>query len=491
MTKNKRLDRVLRIATGAVLSAAGAILLINLSVLNAGGAAITPLTGDVPHTTVNAETATSNSIVCPGSFAVLGLDPSSPDKVTPTGKPEFYSSEQLFSDTTISSTPLAQPERIATEFEQSMVTLTTSGENQVAAAATQKIGIETVSGQTALTCSEAFNDQWIVAGSTTMGHTGMISLSNPGLVPATVNLTVHDETGKTDARASSGILIAPKSQRIVSLAGFGAGKESTVVRIESSGSPVVASMSLTEIRDLTPTGAEQVNSQAEPAQTLIFAGIVNFTEHVHSTEEAEQADEYPATLRLLATTESIADDWDIESIDNSATAVIVGLTDKGEEIELAAVNLTPGVVKDTQIKLLPETVNAIIVRSQIPVVGGVKTAVHSNNDHDFTWYSPSSIYASGDAMPIAAASEAVPVIVNLSEQKVMVTVTSGPAAKQKTQELEIAAQATKKLAKGVTVSVVSEGEISGGLVMFDEKTLSSYPVLKPRESLDQLTVFPR
>ncbi|HUH53115.1 MAG TPA: DUF5719 family protein [Microbacteriaceae bacterium] len=491
MMKNKRLDMVLRIATGAVLSAAGAILLINLSVLNAGGAGIAPLTGAVPQTTVDTETTTSNSVVCPGSFAVLGLDPSSPDTVTPTGKPEIYTSEQLFADTTISSTPLAQPERIATEFEQPTVTLTTTGENQVAAAATQKIAIETVSGQTALSCSEAFNDQWIVAGSTTMGHTGMISLNNPGLVPATVNLTVHDETGKKDARASSGILIAPKSQRIVSLAGFGAGKESTVVRVESSGSPVVASMSLTEIRDLTPTGAEQINSQAEPTQTLVFAGIVNFAEHVHSAEDADQADEYPATLRLLATTESVSDDWDKDSIGTSATAVIVGLTTKGEEIELAAVNLTPGVVKDTQIKILPETVEAIVVRSQLPVVGGIKTATHSSSDHDFTWYAPSSIYGAGETMPVAAAAEAVPVIVNLSEEKATVTVTSGSAEKQKVQEVEVAPQATKKLAKGVTVSVVSEGEISAGMVIFNQKTLASYPVLKPRESLSQLTVFPR
>ena len=52
---------------------------------------------------------------------------------------------------------------------------------------------------------------------------------------ATVDLTIYDGSGTVSAPGTTGIVVAPRSQKVVPLSGFVSDQGSTVVHVESSG----------------------------------------------------------------------------------------------------------------------------------------------------------------------------------------------------------------------------------------------------------------
>lgn len=464
--KNKHLTTTLRVTTGVVLTAAVAVLAMNI-----GGISLQAIEGETASIKVNPSEVSSRTIVCQGPFTILGANPSDPTLAVPTGK----------SDVTIFGEPGSQRDLITADEvkseEQQPVALTGGIHETLAAATTQGLMLEEVNGQTAVSCAEAVSDQWIAAGDTLRGTTATVVVSNPSPVPSTVSITVHDETGEVGSLGTSGVLVAANSQRVVSLGGFGAGRASTVVRVQSSGAPVVVSMNVTEIKDLLPSGSAGVNAVSEPQETLVFAGVVNRFENIHTVEEedAHHNDEYPATVRLMSFTES-------------ATATVVGLTKKGTERDLAEVSLEPGIVVDTSLETLPADVQAIVVRSTEAVVGGLKTSVHTGSSHDFTWMSPASIFEPEQPAHIATVKDATPTIVNLDSADTTVTITDSSG---KSKTVDLAAGATRELSKGKSVTISSTGLISAGVVSYGGRDLATYPVLAAAPTLGEITVHPR
>lgn len=189
------------IITGA--AAAGVLLL---------GTVQLPSVERAPHAVTVSTTQTGErSIVCAGAFAELGADPSRPDVAVPVGEATVVVSGDGELGT------LGGGEGAAASGAR---VLTGAAQASLAAAQSQKLASASLRGATASACVEPVNEQWLVGGASTLGLSTTLSLGNASEVPATVQITVFDENGEIDAVQTSGVIVAPNSEQIVSLNGY-------------------------------------------------------------------------------------------------------------------------------------------------------------------------------------------------------------------------------------------------------------------------------
>ena len=109
---------------------------------------------------------------------------------------------------------------------------------------------------------------WLVGGDVSTGASDVIVLSNPGDVPATVDLFVYGES-----RAASNVVVPPKTQRGVALAAIAAGELSPVVQVVSSGAPVRAALQSTKVRTLDAVGIDVQDGVGGAQQDLQLVGV--------------------------------------------------------------------------------------------------------------------------------------------------------------------------------------------------------------------------
>lgn len=145
-------------------------------------------------------------------------------------------------------------------------TLLTGSQSQTAAG-------EDLVGYSASACAEAGSDSWLAAGSTTVGRTSLVLLSNPSAVTATVDLTVFGGEGAISAPGAGGITVPAGTQRVIPLAGLAPNVSSPVIRVESRGGRVVASLQQSIVRGLQPGGVEITGATAGPGLTQVIPGV--------------------------------------------------------------------------------------------------------------------------------------------------------------------------------------------------------------------------
>ena len=453
LDRNAYLRGGLRAGTGLAILATSALVVVTLT--NVTPEVIQP---DVPAVTVTTAGTTNSTVVCQGSFGVLGLNPTSPNDVTPIGG---------------ASSTLSIDEHTTRVLEQALPGETEPAAHSVPApdtlrgAQSQRVAIDTVKGMAASACAEATNDQWLVGGSTVRGTSSVITLSNPGSVPATVTLSVYDEQGEVTDIGTTGVLIPAHTQRTVPLNGFGAGRASTVVRVQTTGSPVMATLGVHQITDITPIGADALNAQPGPATRLAFPGVKTYENHTHGEGEGSHS---VVTIRLL-------------SPEADTSARILGVTADGDARELAHADLTEGIVVDTSLTQLPEEVTAILVESEDPVLAGVQSITHDSADYDFTWMTPSEIFDGGQTVHTPVLSGASLTVMNLGDSAAEFTLGSDTR--------EVPAGGARAVSDTGVVTVTSDGPFALGVTLFDRQSLSSYPVLGTGQQIEGFTVYTR
>lgn len=443
-----------RVATGLAIATVGVLAVIGIN-----GAQIPDADRSVPEYSVSTQSTSSNTLVCTGSFGVLGVNASAPNEVTPVG-----TSHTKLSSEEVQGTVLRQDLEGGTP----PAAYTVPGAETIRGAQSQRVTETSVKGMTAASCGEATSEQWLVGGSTVRGISSVITLSNPGQVPATVNLTVYDESGQVEGVGTTGVLVPAGAQKTLPLSGFGVGRESPAVRVQASGSPVFATLGVHQITDITPIGADTLNAQYGPQKRLVFAGVKAFEEHTHD-DEGDGA--HPmASVRLLS-----------PQVDTHAT--FFGVTADGEHIELGAVDLQAGVVADTGVRELPNHVTAIIVDSDDPVVGGVTTSVHNGNDYDFMWMTPSTIFEPEESVDAVTLQGGQLTVVNLSGNETEFMIGENT--------IMFPGHAAKRMNAAEVATISGNAPFAIGVTLFDEHSISSYPVLGSTQQIEEFTVFTR
>lgn len=262
------------------------------------------------------------------------------------------------------------------------VTLETGDDDQelLAAAQSQSISRGDFVGTAAAECVEPRDDIWLVGGSTTTGRTTLLKVTNPGDVAATIDISVYSDSGEITAPGTTGIAIAPGEHRVYSLAGLTPGLATPVVRVQSDGALVVASLQQSTVRTLEPGGLDFVTASAAPSTEVTIPGIL-FPDH-DDLEAAIAGEDYidlNAALRVFVPGDAQA----------HAVVTMVPVADEGgsadDPVEIS-VSLDPGRVTELPVSEYEAGRYVAVITSSVPVVAGMRVAaVGDDGANDFSW----------------------------------------------------------------------------------------------------------
>lgn len=283
----------------------------------------------------------------------------------------------------------------------------------VAGSQSQTAATETLGGLAVAACAEARSDSWIVGGSTDVGRTSLLLLSNPTTVLATVDLSVFGETGPVDAPGATGILVQPGEQRIVSLAGLAPNVKSPVVHVESSGGQVAATLQQSRIRGIEPGGVELLGASSGPALDQVIAGLQVTTPPTRGAAgiTVEGFPEDTPSVRVLVPGDESA------TVDVGVTSATGGAAGDSVQVEIE-----PGIATEIPFPALVPGSYSVELTSDQPIVTGARTATEGTTQ-DFAWYAASDVLAESFLVSVAAGPAPTLHLVNTSPEAATLTVT--------------------------------------------------------------------
>lgn len=301
--------------------------------------------------------------VCPGPLLSLGDDPEAATTATSVGAASVTHGA-VPADAAITETPLAAPENPRAERDGTPLALTTEPgaveAGMLGGAQSQEVARESIAGFAAAGCTEPVAEAWLVGGATDVGRSGLVLLSNPTAVGATVDVRVLGESGPVDAPSGLGITVPAGEQRVVSLAGLAPNLASPVVHVTSTGGGIVASLEHTVVEGLTPAGVELVGPVAAPGPEQLIPGFtVPVDGGVEATDDHAEGDAFPA-VRLLAT----GDDPVVVSIDVTPESGTGGAS--------IDATLEPGIVSDVPLGELDAGEYTIRLEADGPIVAAAR-----------------------------------------------------------------------------------------------------------------------
>lgn len=453
----------------SALAVAGAITV--------GSLALPSVTRDAVALEVSTEQGAQRALSCAGPFMELGADPSRPGAALPIGAVGLSIAGEV-----------AEARTLATEVGDNAATVLLAETTQpLAAAQAQRIDTETLSGLAASACAEPANEQWLVGGDTRLGTATTLTLGNPGDVPATVRISLFDENGPVDSLQTAGVLVPAGSQRTVSINGYAPDRAQLAARVLSTGATVTASFGVAQTRDITPMGIDTVMSQAAPSQQLVFPGVTSRSDDDHTATDAHEIDEFPVTVRLLATG-ATGGSAEIRAIDADGSSTVVGQA-----------TLEPGVVSETVIEHWQDAFGAIVVSADVPVVGGVRSTAVVQPNHDLAWFVPAGAIAADTAIavPVVDASGAYLAVVNPGDTEAEISVSVNPdeglvgLAKPTLVRVPAGAVVNVPVEPGRALTVSSDASIHAAITIVAGAGIANYPVEPPVERTGSLTVYPR
>ena len=320
-----------------------------------------------------------------------------------------------------------------------------ASEAGVAAVSLQNLSAGTMRGMATAACLPAQFDTWIAAGSADTGRQAVLSLTNPGDVPATVDVAVYSEAGAIDAPASRGILLPPGSRRVFTLTGFAPGVSSPVIHVQASGSAVAAALHVSVTRGLDADGMAIATGQFEPATQLVIPGL--FVDGSESALERRQqpgfADLAPS-LRLLSPSES--------------TTAQIRILRPGAADVTSDVRLPAGQVVDIALDELGSGLFSVVVEAETAIVGGARVSAVGEASTDVSWVSGQPVIDSVTYMAFPSGQEATLSVVAVDDA---ITVTISPVS---SDGVSILGQTTLSIPAGRSLNQVI-GSAGGGYVI--------------------------
>lgn len=446
-----------RAITGLLITGAAAV-----GALALGSVDVPNLVSDPHAITVDTTQRGERTLVCSGAFSELGADPGKPDVAAPVGEADVVAG----ADSTASDPLGASGARVYTAAAQS----------QLQAAQVQQIASATLSGLAASSCTEPVNEQWVLGGSTSGGYSSTLTVGNAGSVAATVHISVFDEEGAVDSLQTSGVIVAPHSQQVVSLNGYAPGRERLAVKVTSTGAPVSASIGVSQLDNIVPVGIATVTRQLQAETRLVIPAAANSDDpdHEAAPNDTGPGDRFPLLVQALSTAE------------HDATATAYAVDAAGKRTQLGTLELTPNAVASLTVKTWPKSANAVVIESEVPILGGVLGQSNSGEAHDFDWFSPAPEIPAGVPVSAPVVNSGTLMIVNPGDSEANVSL---DADGKNTVTIPAGAAAPVKAAKNTVV--MSDTPVYAGVRVLGAATIAGYPILPSTELGGELTVYTR
>ncbi len=212
------------------------------------------------------------------------------------------------------------------------------------------------------TCGSASMSSWLVGGGAQAGRRERVLLVNPGAVAASVDLAVLGAKGPVSSANGVGVVVAPRSRRVVALDAIAGSERAPVVHVRSFGAAVYAVLTDSWLDGLVPRGADATGATAPPAREQVMTGV---------------SVDGPAAVRIA-----------VPGVDAASVQVRV-LTPSGPRAVPSGgqLRLAGGSTRDLDLSGLPAGSYAVQVRSTVPVVAGalVESASRHSRHSDLAW----------------------------------------------------------------------------------------------------------
>jgi hypothetical protein len=440
--------------------------------LAVGQADIPVLAVDAPKTTVT-PTAADQFRVCPGPLLRQGGDASAGS---------FAQAAVTFA---ASSTPeqaaLVAPNNTTGDRFGAPTVLSVHGAEgerpQIGAAQSQGADLDDLTGFAATACGEVSADSWLVGGSTDVGRTTMLSLSNPNRADAVIDLSFFGETGTIEAPGAKGIVVPAGENRLLSVASFAPGVRTPVIRVQSTGGQVVAALQHSVTRGITPEGIELSLPTAAPSTNQAVAGVV--IADSAPAPEGEIYDDSVAALRLFVPgTEQAQVDISFVSEQGSPVPAPLSYPIQG------------GVVQEVNLNELAAGSYSVNISSDLPLVASARTTAIPGESSDFAWFGASAPLDDDIELAVAEGEGARLHVFNPtgSDLEVVLTDRAGAA----TQLAVPAGAAVASAVSAGTAYSVRGVEGAHAQVTFDSaEGISAYPISPSNPLATPVTVYPR
>lgn len=478
--------------------------------------------GSAPSLTV-APAPSDQRRVCQGPLVQVMANSTDASTFLSSGTPETetYSPSRQVTQNTLDAVDNMAPESMGAPTVLEVPAEKDAAQQPLLAGAQyQQVASEELSGLATAACSEPANDSWLVGGSTDLGRTALLMLSNPTGVTATVTFEIFGETGYVDPVSQEGIIVLPGEQRIVSLAAYAPDLVEPVVHVHSVGGQILASMQHSVTRKLQPSGVDWVSPGAGPNTSQIFPGVflMGATKQDEDEHSAVQSDLEPTVRVLVPGTQDaevkltlISESGQTESITTrvkAQTTVQLPFTDVADGTYTVMVTadqpIVAGVRTLQSATADPATVDAQAspqptatatptpgataapeVTTEQPVVAPMPLA-----GGDFTWFSSSTRLTGDVALPIPAGLNPTLTLYNPGSTSVT-AVLSARGEEDVTLTLDRSQMTTVPLRAGVRYTLTGAQGLLGGLT-FVAQGLGSSIALNPANVLgSSLTIYPR
>lgn len=366
--------------------------------------------------------------VCPGPLLVLAED-----SIDATASRSVGAAERTIAvdpdDADIDAFDLEAPANASATSDGGPVALLTAPDaveqGRFAAAQTQSVQRETFAGLAAAACVEARADTWLVGGATDVGRTTLVLLANPNDVAATVDVRVVGEAGPIEAPSGLAIVVPPRTQRVVSLAGLAPNVVSPVVHVTANGGTVAATLQQSVIEGLEPTGVTYVQGTAAPAEQQYIPGFVVVGDDSHDAHDHVDGNEF-AAVRLYAPGEA--------SVEASVTLISSG----GQPDAVVDVQVEAGEVLDVPLGAVRTGSYTIRVDASDALVAGARSTVEradAADEHtasDLVWHPSTDALLDDAAIAVPSGASAKLHLANPTENDADVVVNDGDAERSVT-----------------------------------------------------------
>lgn len=215
-------------------------------------------------------------------------------------------------------------------------------------------------GVSLVACASAAETQWLVGGGSAPGRTEQLVLTNPGDDAVTAQIDVMGAEGPAPTAGTSAVVVPARGRTVHLLDALAGPVEAPVVRVRTTGGPVVAHLGEHHRDGTTDLGSELVGPAAAPATDLVVPTV-------RPADLPENAT--TVTLRLAAPG------------DAAAVVDLTALTGEGA-VRLASkvTRVAAGHTVDVVLDDLPDGALALRIRSDTPVTAGALLELAPSSD---------------------------------------------------------------------------------------------------------------
>ncbi|ARD42222.1 DUF5719 family protein [Actinomyces gaoshouyii] len=317
-------------------------------------------------------------------------------------------------------------------------------------------------GLAAAPCAPARPVAWIVGGSTALGSSAELRLTNPGVTTVTARVRLYGSAGAISLPSNGEVVVAAGKTSSLLLESAGAADPRIALSVESDGGSIVPTLVAEGLDGETPAGVEMLTPGAAPATEQTIPAVVMAKAAEQGSEAvngAESSDE--PVLRV------------VNPGDTTAT-VAVALSGSAGPSPLPgaqAVTIDPGSVFDITLTGVDPGAYGIRVTSDAPVsaaarmvrVGGELPAGSGALVHDVAWSqaAPPGALASATAlMPRDGVSPGLVISSTASEART-VDLASPDGGWSTTVDIPAGSSVTAQVPAGVSAVRLSAAQPDG------------------------------